>query len=277
MSVWQAVLLGVVQGITEFLPISSSGHLVLVESLLGLHVESLLWFDVIVHSGTLVALLVFFRKDLWDMLKALLSHFSDVFSGKAGLFVKKHPEDPLSQLWFLVVATVPIVLLAPFLKDVIEQYFRDPNIVMGMLALTAFFLALAEVLGKKNLAGITKVKTAFVMGMFQVLAVIPGVSRSGSTIVGGLLGGLDRQAAARFAFLMAVPAIGGATVFLVKDFFDPEAGIQAVSTAALTAGFLSSMIASFVCMYGMLAFLRRRSLWWFVGYLVLVNAWFLLS
>lgn len=94
-------------------------------------------------------------------------------------------------------------------------------------------------------------------------------------MVGGLLGGLKREAAARFAFLMAVPAIGGATIFLLKDLFDPEMTVQAVETIPLLAGFLASILASFICMYGMLKFLRKRSLWVFVAYLVLVNGWWL--
>jgi undecaprenyl-diphosphatase len=277
MTLVQAIILGLLQGITEFLPISSSGHLVLAESFFGLEVKELLIFDVVLHAGTLVALVVYFWEDLVQMTKSLWKDLNGMLKKKDDEQRLRDPDNPREQVWFLILATIPIVLVGPFLKDVIENVFRDEQMVIFMLAITALLLATAEVLGKKTQGKVHSLKVALVMGLFQVLAVIPGISRSGSTIVGGLLGGLKREAAARFAFLMAVPAIGGATVFLLKDMFDPEMTVQAVETIPLLAGFAASIIASFICMYGMLKFLRRRSLWWFVGYLVLVNAVWLVA
>jgi undecaprenyl-diphosphatase len=271
MTLLQALILGLLQGITEFLPISSSGHLVLAESFFGLEVKELLIFDVVLHAGTLVALVVYFWKDLVQMTQNLWKDLKGMLKKKDDEQRLRDPDNPREQVWFLILATIPIVLIGPFLKDVIEQVFRDEQMVIFMLAVTALLLATAEVLGKRTEGKLHSMKVALVMGLFQVMAVIPGISRSGSTMVGGLLGGLKREAAARFAFLMAVPAIGGATVFLLKDMFDPEMAAQAVATMPLLVGFTASVIASFICMYGMLKFLRKRSLWWFVAYLVIVN------
>jgi len=269
MELWQAFVLGVVQGVTEFLPVSSSGHLVLVEELFGLKVEHLLSFDVVLHAGTLVALLAYFSKDLLRMAKGLWIDVKQMLKIDADHSLRD-PENPREQVWYLIVATLPIVFIAPFLKDFLEQYFRTSSMVVMMLAVTAAFLAFAEIFGKRKEEKVNSVKTALVMGLFQVLALTPGVSRSGSTIVGGLLGGLTREAAARFSFLMAIPAIGGATVFILKDY--KTFFVEQISFSVLAVGFFSSMVMSFLCMHGMLKFLRNRSLWVFVVYLLLLNA-----
>ena len=267
------MVLGAVQGLTEFLPISSSGHLVLMETFFGLEVEKLLIFDVVLHAGTMVALVVYFWTTLWRMAQGLWIDLKRMFRLSDGQELRD-PDHPREQVWYLLVATVPIVLVGPFLKDAIEQTFRSSNMVVFMLAVTAFLLALSEVLGKKVEGKVQSLKVALLMGCFQVMAVIPGVSRSGSTIVGGLLGGLKRDAAARFSFLMAIPAIGGATIFLLKDVLTEGMGV--VPLGPLLLGFVSSMLVSFVCIWGMLKFLQRRSLWWFVVYLILVNGvWWL--
>lgn len=256
MDLWQAFVLGSVQGLTEFLPVSSSGHLVLAETMFGLQVEELLVFDVVLHAGTLLALLVYFWGDLWKMLMSLFRWSDDSLRSSR------------IQLGFLMVATLPVVLLAPFMKDWLQASFRSADSVIMMLGLTAVLLGTAELLGKKTKGMVQKFSVALLMGCFQVLALIPGVSRSGSTMVGGLLGGLKREAAARFAFLMAVPAIAGATVFLAKDVL--ELGAEQVSVGALALGFVSSALVSFACMWGMLQYLRKQSLWVFVAYLLLV-------
>lgn len=273
MTTFQAVVLGALQGLTEFLPVSSSGHLVLMETFFGLQVEKLLVFDVVLHAGTMVALIVYFWRTLLNMLKGLWIDVKKMLKIDSDQELRD-PDHPREQVWYLIVATVPIVLVGPFLKDIIEQYFRSSATVVFMLALTAFLLALSEVLGKKVEGKVHSLKVALLMGCFQVMAVIPGVSRSGSTIVGGLLGGLKRDAAARFAFLMAIPAIGGATIFLLKDVFTDGVGI--LEWRPLVVGFVSSALVSFLCIWGMLKFLQRRSLWWFVVYLVILNAvWWL--
>ncbi|MDP2691665.1 MAG: undecaprenyl-diphosphate phosphatase [bacterium] len=276
MTLLQALILGIIQGATEFLPISSSGHLVLAETFLGLNVEGLLSFDVVLHAGTLMALILYFRGTLVGMAKGLWIDMKKMLKPE-GRQELRNPDNPREQVWYLIVATLPVVFLAPFLKEVIEQYFRSASVVIGMMGVTAVLLVLAEVFGKRKETQMNSLKTALLMGFFQVMAIIPGISRSGSTIVGGLLGGLEREAAAKFAFLMAIPAIAGATIFLSKDLFGAVNGGQMVSGGALAVGFGSSMLVSLVCIYGMLKFLRKRSLWVFVGYLLMINGyWFLL-
>ena len=277
MTIIQALLLGLLQGITEFLPISSSGHLVLAESWLGLEVQQLLSFDVVLHAGTLIALIIYFRKTLREMVKGLWIDIKRMLRPH----LSNEPRDqehPREQVWYLIVATLPIVLLGPFLRDIIEVYFREPSMVVMMLGVTAILLALAETIGRRTQSGVSSIKNAFLIGFFQVLAVIPGISRSGSTIVGGLLGNLEREAAAKFAFLMAIPAIAGATIFLSGDLLEIGWGNGGVVTPGpLMVGLLASMISSFACVHGMLRFLKTRSLWWFIAYLVLMNlAWFVL-
>lgn len=273
MDIWQAFVLGAVQGLTEFLPISSSGHLVLMEELLGLKVSSLLSFDVVLHAGTLLALVVYFWKDLMRMLKGLWLDIKQMLKIEADHSLRD-PENPREQVWLLIVATLPVVFFAPFLKDFIEQYFRSSSMVVMMLGVTAVLLASAEIFGRKTEGKLHSVKIALMMGFFQLMAIIPGISRSGSTIVGGLLGGLTREAAARFSFLMAIPAIGGATVYVLKDY--NELFLEQITWSVLAIGFLSSVIVSFLCVYGMLKFLRNRSLWVFVIYLVtVVGVWFI--
>lgn len=273
MEVWQALVLGIIQGVTEFLPISSSGHLVLAETFFGLEVAELLSFDVVLHAGTLVALIVYFRTDLVWMAKGLWVDFKKMLKISADHDLRD-PEHPREQVWYLIVATLPVVFLGPLLKNVVEGYFRSADMVIMMLGVTAVLLAAAELIGKRKEPRIDSVKTSLMMGFFQVLALIPGISRSGSTIVGGLLGKLERAAAAKFAFLMAIPAIGGALLFLLKDLLGD--GGQQVGLMILGVGFMTSALVSFVCIYGMLKFLQKRSLWWFVGYLVFVNlVWFI--
>jgi len=275
MTILQALLLGILQGITEFLPISSSGHLVLAETWFDLEVEELLSFDVVLHAGTLVALIVYFWPTLINMLKGLWIDIKRMLKIESKQELRD-PEHPREQVWYLIVATLPVVALGPFLKDIVEGSFRSATMVVMMLGVTAVFLALAELIGKRKEPRVDSLKTALMMGCFQVMALIPGVSRSGSTIVGGLFGGLKREAAARFAFLMAIPAIGGALVFLINDLV--EVGVKGVGVVPLVVGFVSSVLVSFGAMYGMLRFLRTRSLWWFVGYLVVVNVlWFVLA
>jgi undecaprenyl-diphosphatase len=289
MTVLEALFLGIIQGLTEFLPVSSSGHLVLFEHWFGLKVADLLSFDVVVHSGTLVALVFYFWSDLRGIMRNLTRKNAEFLEkSEDGSFSASSNLSPCNDvsmecpnlLLLLVVATVPVVLVAPFLKDVLESTFREIPMVVGLLGLTAVLLACAELMGRyKNNAWLS-FRVALVMGLFQVLAMAPGVSRSGSTIVGGMLMGLSREKAARFSFLMAIPAIGGATLFLLKDIISSVSGggniDPVLSWAVLGVGFLSSAVVSALAMHFMLRFLRSRSLWVFVVYLgVLVGGYLL--
>lgn len=251
MNTLSAILLGALQGLTEFLPVSSSGHLVLAEHWLKLDVTNLLSFDIIVHTGTLAALIIYFWKTWIEILHEV--------------FIQKKIVDSL--LAKLVVATIPAVIVALFLKDALETTLRDVTPVLIALLVTAVFLLLGELIGKKQNEKISY-KQVMVMGIMQALAIIPGISRSGSTITGGMFTNLTRESAARFAFLMAVPAIAGAFVFSLKEYI--FGGMSLPTFSVSVAGFISSFLISLLCIHYFLKFVRKHPLYIFSIYLITV-------
>jgi len=208
-----AIFLGLVQGVTEFLPVSSSGHLALLQSfgLEDIH-DRHLFFDVLLHMGTLVAVCVAYRKDIVDMVRALLSLFTGGRRGGA-----KHPVAPskVRLIFMLVIATLPLLLIIPF-RHTIEALGNRMWFVGLMLLITGCLLYYSDKLvpGKRTEKNMT-IQNALVVGFLQVIAVLPGISRSGTTITGGLMGGLDRGFAVRFSFLMSIPAIFGANIVVL--------------------------------------------------------------
>jgi undecaprenyl-diphosphatase len=258
----QALIMGLVQGLTEFLPVSSSGHLILVPWFFGWtnpFINSLA-FSVMLHMGTLLALLVYFWRDWLTLIPAGLASIRD--RSLAG--------DPDRKMaWLLVVATIPAVLIGPVLNDTIENAVREPAPVALMLCVGAAILWLAERWGSKlrEMNSLTFVG-AFGIGVAQVLALVPGISRSGVSIAAGLFQGLNREAAARFSFLMATPVVAGAGVFealkLVKSTdVKPD-------THLIVIGFVAAAISGLLAIRFMLAFLRRQSVYSFVVYRVLL-------
>lgn len=247
MNIFYAILLGFLQGATEFLPISSSGHLVLAEHLLGLE-DVGLSFDVALHLGTLMSVLVYFRKDFLLMGRALvfvkLAGEEDVFYRKLALYI--------------VLATIPGVLAGMFLGDIAETYLRKPLVVASTLGGVAFFLLWAERIGKRlrdidNLGPID----AIIVGVAQAMAIVPGVSRSGITMTAGLFLGFNRQDAARFSFMMSAPIIFGAGIYKVPEII--RQGSQGGQAAFYLAGFLSSMLFGYIFIAWLLKFIRTKS------------------
>ena len=256
----QALVLGIVQGLTEFLPVSSSGHLILVPWFFGWKdpfINSLA-FSVMLHMGTLLALLVYFWHDWLTLIPAGLASIRD--RSLAG--------DPDRKMaWLIVVATIPAVLVGPILNDTIENAVREPAPVALMLCVGAAILWLAERWGSKlrEMSSLTFVG-ARGSGVAQVLALVPGISRSGVSIAAGLFQGLNREAAARFSFLMATPVVAGAGVFealkLVKSSdVKPDTHLIAI-------GFVAAAISGLLAIRFMLEFLRRQSVNSFVVYRV---------
>lgn len=256
MTFWQAVLLGIVQGLTEFLPVSSSGHLVILQNWLGI-AEGTFRFDVVVHLGTLVAVLVALRQDWLPIVR-------DLLGGREGGEGRK-------RFWHLVVATLPVAVVGLLFKDLIEPLFRSAAAAGLMLLVTGLILWFTD----RQVDRSPKARTvadigtldALWIGCGQALAVLPGLSRSGSTIGTGLLRGLDRESAARFAFLMAIPAIAGATVLELKDLI---AG-AAVETIPLVVGFLAALLSGYAAIALFLRFLRAGSLKGFALYTWIVG------
>jgi undecaprenyl-diphosphatase len=254
---WQAVILGVVQGLTEFLPVSSTGHLILVPALLGWRggVVDQLSFDVALHIGTLIALLVVFWRD-WMRLMA---------AGIRSLLTRSLVDSDARLAWLIVLATIPGALAGVLLQRQIETVLRTPLVVGAMMVLVAFVLAAIDWLADRrreeySLGPIA----ALAIGLGQALALVPGVSRSGATMGVGLLAGLTREAAARFSFLMSTPIILGA---VLKESVDvARHGLPPGELAAFLAGIVAAGVTGYACVRWLLAYLRRRSLMVFVVY-----------
>jgi undecaprenyl-diphosphatase len=260
----QALVMGLVQGLTEFLPVSSSGHLILVPWFFGWKdpfIDSLA-FSVMLHMGTLLALLVYFWRDWLALVPAGLASIRD--RSLAG--------DPDRKMaWLIVVATIPAVLVGPLLNDTIESSVREPAKVAVMLCIGAAILWLAERWGSKlrEMTSLTFVG-AFGIGVAQVLALVPGISRSGVSIAAGLFQGLNREAAARFSFLMATPVVAGAGAFEALKLI--RATDVKPDLHLIVIGFVAAAISGLLAIRFMLEFLRRQSVNSFVVYRVVLAA-----
>ena len=257
----QALIMGLVQGLTEFIPVSSSGHLVLVPWLFGWKDPFItsVAFTVILHMGTLVALLVFFWRDWVTLIPAGLAAIRD----------RSFKGDPNRKMAFLlIVATIPAVLVGPIFESKLEDLVREPARIALFLCVGAAILWLADRWGSKQRdeTSLTFLESLGI-GVAQVIALVPGISRSGISISAGLWMGLNREAAARFSFLMATPVIGGAGIWEARKLFTHEAGPNPEMNVILI-GFIASMISGFLAIRFMLAFLKRQPLTAFVVYRV---------
>ena len=266
----QAIVLGIVQGLTEFLPVSSSGHLIVVPALLNWDdpfIESLA-FSVMLHIATLLALLLYFRNDWLRLIPAGLAAMRD----------RSLRDDPDRRLaWLLVVATIPAVIAGVALNDAIETVFRDARLVALTLVIGAAILFLADRLASqtRRVEDVT-FPIAFGIGAAQALALVPGVSRSGISISAGLFAGLDRESAARFAFLMATPITAGAGLWELRKVLAGEAGVD-LPIVPLLAGMLAALLAGLLAIAVLLRYLRSHGLGVFVVYRLVVAAVFLVA
>jgi len=263
--------IGIVQGLTEFLPVSSSAHLVFMHELTGFAPN--LAFDTILHVGSLVAVVAYFWKDIVEIIKSFFSSLMDIPKGQ---FKKGIKEDQFKKLaWFILIGTVPAGLAGVFFKDFFESLFSDITAVAFFLLVTGFLLWGSERVSRRiNIKGDLKemtVKNSLIMGTAQAFAIIPGISRSGATISSGLFLGMERELAARFSFLLSIPAILGAAIVQVKDI---SYGID-VNGGAFVAGFIAAAISGYLAIKLMLKLIKERNLLifayycWIVGGLVL--------
>lgn len=255
MTIIEAILLGMVQGATEFLPISSSGHLLLVPNLLKLP-EPDLNAIAIAHQGTLLAILIYFRKDLWAIATSMIQ----------GLKNRQPTSSPESRLgWFIVAGTIPAVITGLLFADVIDQILADPFIAALMLFVTGFILIIGERILRVRIDLTTlNLRDSVSIGFAQCFALIPGISRSGITITAGLWRGLDRSTAARFSFLLGVPAIAGAGVLAAIEL--AQSPDVASLIPQLIATFVASAITGYLCILFLLTWVRSHSLYLFAGY-----------
>ena len=250
-----AILLGLLQGLTEFLPVSSSGHLVILGNILGTDVDDTT-FAILVHAATVLATITVFWGEILQLLRG-------------GLRFRANPES--KYLVRIIVSMIPVAVVGLFFKEQVEALFGNGVRFVGcMLVVTAALLLLTHFVKPKKTRNIT-VKDAFVIGLAQAVAVIPGISRSGSTIATGMLLGDDKTQLAKFSFLMVlVPILGEAFLELVKGEFSPAA--SGISGYALAAGFLAAYLSGLFACKVMIRIVSRGKLWWFALYCAVAGA-----
>ena len=261
---WQALLLGIIQGLTEFLPVSSSGHLMIFKELLGVDGEGFLDFTVTVHFATVLATIVVFWGAIWQLLK--------------GFFQFKY-NDETDYVCKILVSLIPVALVGFLLKDQVDALFSGSlkQVAVG-LCITALLLLVSDQVGKRIKApkakdtrnGISYGQAAIV-GVAQAFAVVPGVSRSGSTIATGLLSGVKREVMAQFSFLMVlIPIIGEQSLDLLKVAMGKEVFGSGVGPVVLIVGFVAAFFAGLFACKVMIAIVRKAKLTWFAAYCLLV-------
>lgn len=254
-----AILAGVIQGLTEFLPISSSGHLIIFHNIFNLNLPDQLLFDVVLHLGTLVALLIFFYRDIEKIIRGF-------FSSLVNWNLVNNFNQRLS--WLVIIGTIPAALVGYFFEDLISNNLRSGYLVAVMLILVAILFWLTEKYAarQKNIQSMTKLDS-LIVGLAQVLALIPGTSRSGITIIAGMSRKLKREEAARFSFLLSVPIIFGAGLNKLMDL----EGFSGADNLLLLIGFIVSAIVGYLTVKYFLKYLSRYSLNIFAWYRLIIG------
>jgi undecaprenyl-diphosphatase len=263
LNIFQAVVLGIIQGLTEFIPVSSTAHLLIGQALLGIPAgERIFSFNVIIQLGTVLALLLFFWKDLLAIARAFIQGI-----------VKRKPFESYDALvgWLVIIATIPSLVVGFLLKDVMDILFSNPVLIAGIrLLVSATLLGLVEYFGRHNrtLESVSWTD-AVVIGFFQILAIFPGASRSGSTIAGGMVRGFDRPSAARMAFLMSAPILTAAGLYeAVQVILMPN---TTEFLPYLIVGFITAGIVGWLSIKWLMGFLRDHSIYLFAGYCAVVG------
>ncbi len=257
MSIWEAIIVGIVQGLAEFLPISSSGHIVLAQMLLGIE-ENSLSFEIVLHLGTLLSVLIYFRARLWKLCQSL--------------WTKDMKEERMMILW-LGVATVPAVIAYKLYSEYFKKAYENPVLVSGLLLLTAALLFVPKLV--KNKTSNVGAKSSLWMGLAQAFAILPGISRSGSTIAAGLVSGVKAEKAAEFSFLMSIPAIAGGFVLNLKDESERLGSwgkaLESCSSDAYIWGAVASAIVGLFAIFIAMKVVKKGKLEYFSYYLITVS------
>ncbi len=255
MSWFEALILGIIQGLTEFLPVSSSGHLELGKAIMGdksLPAESLM-FTVVVHAATALSTLVIFRKDVLQIISGLLQF-------------KRNEEFTFSLK--IILSMIPAALVGVLFNDQIEQLFSGQILLVGaMLVITGLLLFLAD--KAKNTSKTVSFPNAFIIGLAQAIAILPGISRSGATIASSVLLGIDREKAARFSFLMVVPLILGK---MAKDLMDGNIGSETNNILVLAIGFIAAFVTGLFACQWMISLVKKSQLRYFAYYCFVVGS-----
>jgi undecaprenyl-diphosphatase len=260
MEIITGIFLGIIQGLTEFLPISSSGHLVILQGQLGIH-EAEILFDVTLHLGTLLAVIVFFRQDLREMITETAKFICEWLSKKESFSSIRERPHVLLTAW-VITGTLPTVVIGLVIKDYLEGLFGEPGRAGWMLIITGLILFLTRIIPsghmKSDRVGLLR---SLAVGLAQGMAIIPGISRSGSTIVCGMFCGLKRELAGRFSFLLSIPAIFGAMILQLASY---ESG--SIAPAPMLLGFFSAALTGFFALKILMKIVKKGNLAWFAPY-----------
>ena len=268
MTYLQAVILGLVQGLAEFLPISSSGHLALLENFFGIKESDMLFLTVMLHFGTLIAVFIVFWKDIWELLQELVLTIKDLCTGK-GLRLNERPVRKLGVM--IIVACIPTAIIGVLFGEIFEDLYSKPIAMAIMLIYTAILLILAETYGggDRTITNLNFRNSIFV-GLVQGIAIIPGISRSGSTLFASLLCKLDREFAVKFVFLISIPTILGSLILELPDGI--KAGVSGSEWGPVIVGVLVAFLSGLFAIKVMLKVVTNRKLKYFSYYLFVVAA-----
>ncbi len=268
MTYFEAVILGLVQGLAEFLPVSSSGHLALLQQFFGIDENKVLLFAVMLHVGTLISVFIVYWKDIWELIVELCLTIKDLCTGK-GLRLDERPVRKLGVL--IIIATIPTGIIGVLGGDFFDSLYTSIVPIGVGLIITGFLLVMAERMGSSS-RGLEKMnfRNAFFIGLVQGIAICPGISRSGSTLFGSLICNLDRKFAVKFVFLISIPSILGSAVMELPDAI--EAGVTVAEAGPVIVGMLVAAVSGLVAIKTMIKIVSDKKLSYFSYYVWVVGA-----
>lgn len=268
MSYFEAIILGLVQGLAEFLPISSSGHLALLQYFFQINGENVLMFAVMMHVGTLISVFICYWKDIWELIVELCLTIKDIVTGK-GLRLNERPVRKLGVM--IIVATIPTGVIGILFNDIFESFYLSLVAIGTGFIITGVLMFLAERISSAN-RGIEQMnfRNAIFIGILQGIAICPGISRSGSTLVGGLTTGLKREFAVKFAFLISIPSILGSVVLELPDAI--KTGLEPGLLGPIVVGMAVAAVSGFIAIKGMIKIVSDKKLSYFSYYVWILGA-----
>lgn len=267
MSYFESVVLGLVQGLAEFLPISSSGHLALLQQFFGIEEDNVLLFAVLLHVGTLISVFIVYWKDIWELLVELVLTIKDLFTGK-GLRLDERPVRKLGVM--IIVATIPTGIMGVLFNDFFNSLYNSVVPIGVGLIITGFLLVIAERMGDSN-RGIKQMnyRNALFIGFVQGVAICPGISRSGSTLFGSLICNLDRKFAVKFVFLISIPSILGSAVMEAPTAI--KAGMDMSQLGPVLVGMAVAAVSGLIAIKSMIKIVSSKKLSYFSYYVWIVG------
>ena len=268
MTYFEAIILGLVQGLAEFLPISSSGHLALLQNWFGIDETKVLLFTVLLHVGTLISVFIVYWKDIWELIVELCVTIKDLCTGK-GLKLEERPVRKLGVM--IIVATIPTAIIGLVFNDFFDSLYTSVIPIGIGLIITGFLLLIAERMnsGNRTIENMN-LRNAIFIGCVQGVAICPGISRSGSTLFGSLVCNLDRKFAVKFVFLISIPSILGSAILEAPEAI--EAGVTASELGPVIVGMVVAAIAGLAAIKGMIKIVQDKKLIWFSYYVWILGA-----